>query len=145
MKGLNIGFKLMKDRVFMSLDQIIGLLLVDPEIEQTFRQRIRERIAQRQPEMDPRNQNNVQGNGVTNVHNPILIADYRDRAIRRPKIKVPQFELKPVMFQMLQTMGQFSGMSTEDPHFHLRLFMEVSNFFKIAGVTKDALRLKLFP
>ncbi|XP_062080494.1 uncharacterized protein LOC133785259 [Humulus lupulus] len=49
------------------------------------------------------------------------------------------------MFQMLQTVGQFSGMPTEDPHLHLRLFIEVSDSFKLPGVTKDALRIKLFP
>ena len=46
---------------------------------------------------------------------------------------------------MLQTVGQFSGMPTEDPHLHLRLFMEVSDSFKLPGVTEEALRLKLFP
>jgi len=64
--------------------------------------------------------------------------------IRRPKIEAQQFDLKPVMFQMLQTVGQFSGMPTEDPHLHLRLFMEVSDSFKLVGVPEDALRLKLF-
>ena len=64
--------------------------------------------------------------------------------IRRPDIEATQFELKPVMFQMLQTVGQFSSMPTEDPHLHLRLFMEVSHSFKITGVTEDTLRLKLF-
>ncbi|XP_024021730.1 uncharacterized protein LOC112091702 [Morus notabilis] len=49
------------------------------------------------------------------------------------------------MFQMLQTVGQFSGIGTEDPHLHLTQFMEVSDTFKITGVTEDALRLKLFP
>ncbi|KAA3487292.1 reverse transcriptase [Gossypium australe] len=65
--------------------------------------------------------------------------------IMRPKIHTPLFELKLVMFQMLQTTGQFSGMPTKDPHLHLRLFMKVSDSFKIANVTKNALRLKLFP
>ncbi|XP_052887991.1 uncharacterized protein LOC128296598 [Gossypium arboreum] len=46
---------------------------------------------------------------------------------------------------MPQIVGQFSGMPTEDHHLHLRLFMEVSDSFKLAGVPKDALRLKLFP
>ncbi|XP_062103882.1 uncharacterized protein LOC133815002 [Humulus lupulus] len=36
-------------------------------------------------------------------------------------------------------------MPTEDPHLHLRLFIEVSDSFKLPGVTEDALRLKLFP
>ncbi|KAL5541254.1 hypothetical protein UlMin_042476 [Ulmus minor] len=49
------------------------------------------------------------------------------------------------MFQMLQTAGQFSGLATEDPHLHLRLFMEVADAFKINGVTDDILKLKLFP
>ncbi|XP_024025307.1 uncharacterized protein LOC112092710 [Morus notabilis] len=42
-------------------------------------------------------------------------------------------------------MGQFSSMATEDPHIHLRQFIEVSDAFKLPGVTKDTLRLKLFP
>ena len=65
--------------------------------------------------------------------------------IVRPEIQAPQFELKPVMFQMLQTVGQFGGLATEDPHLHLHLFMEVSDTFKLPGVTEEALRLKLFP
>ena len=46
---------------------------------------------------------------------------------------------------MLQTVGQFSGMATEDPHMHLRLFMEVCDSFKLPRVSDEALRLKLFP
>ncbi|KAA3487497.1 Retrovirus-related Pol polyprotein from transposon opus [Gossypium australe] len=48
------------------------------------------------------------------------------------------------MIQMLQTMGQFSGMPVEDPHLHLYLFMEVSDSFKLPGVSEGALGLKLF-
>ena len=144
----------------MSIDLIIDLLPVNPEIELTFRQRRHERTTQRQVEMDLGNQNQDQGNEADHVRNPILIDDDRDQCIRqyvvpffselnpgikRPDIGATQFELKLVMFQMLQTVGQFSGTPTEDPHLHLRLFMEVSDSFKIASVTKDALRLKLFP
>ncbi|XP_024024962.1 uncharacterized protein LOC112092619 [Morus notabilis] len=46
---------------------------------------------------------------------------------------------------MLQTVGQFNGMLTDDPHMHLRLFIEVCEAFKAPGVTEKALRLKLFP
>ena len=67
-----------------------------------------------------------------------------NQGIRRPKIEAQQFKLKPAMFQMLQTMGQFSGMTTEDLHLHLRLFMEVNDSFKLARVPEDALQLKLF-
>ncbi|KAJ4724778.1 Retrotransposon gag protein [Melia azedarach] len=98
--------------------------------------------------------------GTVNGQNVVVIADDRDRAIReyavpifnelnpgivRPEIQAPQFELKPVMFQMLQIVGQFSGMPTEDPHLHLRLFIKVSDSFKLPRVPENALRLKLFP
>ncbi|KAH9679769.1 hypothetical protein KPL71_026264 [Citrus sinensis] len=88
------------------------------------------------------------------------MADDRDRAIRdyvvltpqvvhpgiiRPEVEAANFELKPVMFQMLQTIGQFNGLPNEDPHLHLKLFSEVSDALKIAGTTQDALRLRLFP
>ncbi|KAL5556287.1 hypothetical protein UlMin_038523 [Ulmus minor] len=98
-----------------------------------------------------------QGGGNNNRE---LVVDDRDRALNafaqlnldglnssivQPEIEALHFELKPVMFQMLQTAGQFSGLPTEDPHLHLRLFMEVAEAFKINGVTDDILKLKLFP
>ena len=52
--------------------------------------------------------------------------------------------MKPVMFQMLQTVGQFHGLSSEDPHLHLKSFLGVSDSFVIQGVPRDALRLTLF-
>ncbi|KAA3473322.1 oligopeptide transporter 4-like [Gossypium australe] len=64
-------------------------------------------------------------------------------SIVRLEIEAPQFELKLMMFQMFQTVGQFSRMLIEDPHIHLQLFKEVSDSFKLAGVIEDALRLKL--
>ncbi|XP_062104771.1 uncharacterized protein LOC133816126 [Humulus lupulus] len=100
------------------------------------------------------------GVAANNGQNAVIVADDGERAIRqyalplfnelnlgiiRPEIQATQFELKPVMFQMLQTMGQFSGMPTEDPHLHLHLFIEVSDSFKLLRVIEDALRLKLFP
>ena len=51
--------------------------------------------------------------------------------ITPPNITAPQFELKHVMFQMLQTVGQFNGMSTEDPIFiceHLWKSVMISSF-----------------
>ena len=67
----------------MSIDRIIDLLPVDPEIEQTFRQRRHERTAQRQVEMDLGNQNQDQGNEADYVRNSIIIANDRDRCIRQ--------------------------------------------------------------
>ena len=80
----------------------------------------------------------------------IYMADDRDRAFRdyvvltaqvvhpgiiRPEVEAANFELKPVMFQMLQIVGQFNGLPNEDPHLHLKLFLEVNDAFKIAGAT----------
>ena len=45
---------------------------------------------------------------------------------------------------MLQTVGQFNGLLREDPHLHLKLVLEVSDAFKIAGASQEALRLRLF-
>ncbi|WJX63440.1 hypothetical protein P8452_48327 [Trifolium repens] len=81
-----------------------------------------------------------------------LIRDYAvfdsssmNSGIIRPEITAPQFEFKPMMFQMLQVVGQFSGAETEDPHLHLRQFMEVASNFKNPGITQEAFRLRLFP
>ncbi|KAH9725432.1 hypothetical protein KPL70_007875 [Citrus sinensis] len=72
-------------------------------------------------------------------NNIIYMADDRDRSVRdyavltpqvvhpgiiRPEVDAANFELKPVMFQMLETVGQFNGLPNEDPHLHLKLFLE---------------------
>ena len=92
--------------------------------------------------------------------NAIHLADDRERAIRAyahpaveelnpciiiPEIQATTFELKPVMFQMLQTIGQFHGLPSEDPHLHLKSFLGVSDSFRFQGVDKDVIRLSLFP
>ncbi|KAM6559604.1 uncharacterized protein LOC115712327 [Cannabis sativa] len=142
----------------------IDLYPIDHEIERTFRERRRaQHRAQGEIEMmdDQGDGRRAQGEmAPNNGQNAVIMADDRDQVIRqyaaplfnelnpgivRPEIQAPQFELKPVMFQMLQTVRQFSGIPTEDPHLHLCLFMEVSDSFKLPGVTEDALRLKLFP
>src|SRR5262245_32624030 len=130
---------------------------LDPEIERTFRERLREQQGVENLEIMAENQG---ANPNMELNNAAPVVDERDRimmeyavpvlgglnpCIVRPEIQANQFELKPVMFQMLQTMGQFSGMPTEDPHLHLKLFMEVCDSFKWNGVTEEAIRLKLFP
>ena len=88
------------------------------------------------------------------------MADDRDKAIRdyvvltpyainprivRPKVQDDNFELKLVMFQKLQTVGQFNELPSKDPHLHFKLFLEVSDAFKIVRASQEALRHKLFP
>ncbi|XP_024043141.1 uncharacterized protein LOC112099867 [Citrus clementina] len=93
-------------------------------------------------------------------HQHFHMVNDRDRAIRdyavltpqaihpeivKPDVQIENFELKPMMFQMLQTVGQFNGLPSEDLHLHLKLFLEVSDTFKIVGASHQALRLRLFP
>ncbi|XP_062093483.1 uncharacterized protein LOC133799485 [Humulus lupulus] len=141
----------------MNKQEEFELAPIDPEIERTFRQRRKAQKAKGHCNMA---ENVGEVGGAHNMANPIALANDRARAIReyaapmfnelnpgivRPEIQAPQFELKPVMFQMLQIVGQFSGLPTEDPHLHLRSFLEVSDSFKLQGVSEEALRLKLFP
>jgi len=41
-------------------------------------------------------------------------------SIVKPEVTTPKFEFKPIMFQMLQTIDQFSGAVTDYPHMHLK-------------------------
>ncbi|XP_038889254.1 uncharacterized protein LOC120079150 [Benincasa hispida] len=56
-----------------------------------------------------------------------------------------RFEMKSVMLQMLQTADQFGGARGEDPHAHMKCFLETCNSFLIPGITPEAIRLSLFP
>ncbi|KAK8708443.1 hypothetical protein V6N13_059483 [Hibiscus sabdariffa] len=66
-------------------------------------------------------------------------------AVTMLKFDADHFELKPVMFKMLNTLGQIGGSPTENARQHLKSFLEICNSFKIHGVSNDVLELKLFP
>ncbi|KAK8676002.1 hypothetical protein V6N13_034057 [Hibiscus sabdariffa] len=66
-------------------------------------------------------------------------------AVTMPEFEAEHFELKPVMFNMLNTLGQFGGSPTENARQHLKSFLEICNSFKIHGVSNDVLKLKLYP
>ena len=74
---------------------------------------------------------------------PVL--DGLNSSILRPPIEANSFELKPVMFQMLQTVGQFNGLPAEDSHTHLLNFLAICDSYKQNGVSDEAVRLRLFP
>ncbi|KAK8619739.1 hypothetical protein V6N13_136019 [Hibiscus sabdariffa] len=61
------------------------------------------------------------------------------------EIQAAHFELKPVMFNMLNSIGQFGGSPHEDARQHIRAFLEVCDSFRQQGVHEDVLKLKLFP
>ncbi|KAK9033768.1 hypothetical protein V6N11_049952 [Hibiscus sabdariffa] len=66
-------------------------------------------------------------------------------AVTMPDFEAEHFELKPVMFNMLNTLGQFGGTPNENARQHLKSFLEICNSFKIHGVSNDVLKMKLFP
>ena len=98
------------------------------------------------------------GNQGTTIY--IYMADDKDKAIIdyamltpqainlrivRLEVQAANFEHKLEMFQMLQTVGQFNGLPSEDPHLHLKIFLDVCDAFKIVGASHEELRFRLFP
>ena len=45
---------------------------------------------------------------------------------------------------MIQNLGQFHGLPSENPHLHIAHFLEICDMFKANGATDDAIRLRLF-
>ena len=77
-------------------------------------------------------------------HLDLILDDLKPRIVA-PEIQAAHFELKPVMFYMLNSIGQFGGMPHEDARQHIRNFLEVCDSFRKQGVHEDVLKLKLFP
>ena len=65
-------------------------------------------------------------------------------AIQKPPIQANNFEQKIGTLQMLQNI-QFHGLPIENLNTHVTNFIEVCDTVKYNGVTKEALRLRLFP
>ncbi|KAK8684156.1 hypothetical protein V6N13_040187 [Hibiscus sabdariffa] len=106
---------------------------LNPEIERTQKQlkrRIRSLMERNNGQLPEDGQEDLEG------LNP---------AVTMPEFEAEHFELKPVMFNMLNTLGQFGGTPNENARQHLKSFLEICNSFKIHGVSNDVLKLKLFP
>ncbi|KAK8560037.1 hypothetical protein V6N12_012843 [Hibiscus sabdariffa] len=85
------------------------------------------------------------GKGVTKRDYLAEDLDGLNSAVTIPEFEAEHFELKPVMFNMLNTLGQFGRSPAENARQHLKSFLEICNSFKIHGVSNDVLKLKLFP
>ncbi|KAL4283495.1 hypothetical protein GQ457_16G017780 [Hibiscus cannabinus] len=65
---------------------------------------------------------------ISNHLTPIL--DDLNPEIVAPEIQAAHFELKPVMFNMLNSIGQFGGSPHEDARQHIRAFLGVCDSFR---------------
>ncbi|KAK8593500.1 hypothetical protein V6N12_045580 [Hibiscus sabdariffa] len=121
------------------------LFQLDPEIERTGRElRLRARAI-----MQGGNGRNLvdgeeQGHLGQNPPAPAEDLEGLNPAVTTPEFEAEHFEQKPVMFNMLNTLGQFDGSPAENARQHLKSFLEICNSFKIHGVSNDVLKLKLF-
>ena len=137
------------------------LLPSEPEIERYFRRRRRAQriynimygVGHQEMEHEGQQQQFAEANGnVGHGPRPRAIRDHLNPSlddlnpgIVAPEIQAAHFELKPVMFNMLNSIGQFGGMPHEDARQHIRSFLEVCDSFRQQGVHEDVLKLKLFP
>ncbi|KAK8684263.1 hypothetical protein V6N13_040293 [Hibiscus sabdariffa] len=126
------------------------------EIDRLFHQRRREHRAnttmhQGDEPVDGQHHQPVGGNAgalarpraIREHLTPIL--DDLNPGIVAPEIQAAHFELKPVMFNMLNSIRKFGGSPHEDARQHIRAFLEVCDSFWQQGVHEDVLKLKLFP
>ncbi|XP_060177854.1 uncharacterized protein LOC132607793 [Lycium barbarum] len=65
-------------------------------------------------------------------------------SIVKPTIE-GQFELKHPMIHLLHSSRQFTGISHEDPQRHIHTFLQIVDTFATGRVTKEYVRLTLFP
>ncbi|XP_060182500.1 uncharacterized protein LOC132612197 [Lycium barbarum] len=117
----------------------------DPEPERTFNRRRRDLNLLQNPQV------------VAEV--PVVMANHQPAKVR--EVSVPRvadvtssivkptieghFELKHPMIQFLHSSGQFTGMSHEDPQRHIHTFLQIVDTFATGRVTKEYVRLTLFP
>ncbi|KAL4341392.1 hypothetical protein GQ457_08G019850 [Hibiscus cannabinus] len=132
------------------------ILPLGSEIDRLFHQRRREHRANttmhRGDEPIDGQQHQPDGDNAGALARPRAIRDHLtpilddlNPGIVAPEIQAAHFELKPVMFNMLNSIGQFGGSPHEDARQHIRAFLEVCDSFRQQGVHEDVLKLKLFP
>jgi purine nucleoside permease len=74
----------------------------------------------------------------------MLVVNRVASTIKRLSIQANNFEIKPMIIQMIQQTVRFKGLSQEHPNVHIIIFLETCNFFKHNEVTNDTIYLRLF-
>ncbi|XP_038904346.1 uncharacterized protein LOC120090699 [Benincasa hispida] len=96
----------------------------DPEIERTFWRRNKSNCRRR-------------------LRQQLLRQQERERAMAEEQQKQQLAHTAQNPIQM--TAAPFRGSGGEDPHAHMKCFLETCNSFVIPGITPEAIRLSLFP
>ena len=117
----------------MHREDVSNLEPLDPEIERTCR---RNRKEQRQ-KVNMADNNNAGHNGNIGADRNWALKEFDvphleglTASIAHPQITGNNFELKSVMFQMLQAIGPFNGLPNEDPNMYLMNFLAICDSFK---------------
>lgn len=69
------------------------------------------------------------------------LEDFNLRIVR-PQILANFFKLKPVMFQMVQSIGRFNGLPSEDTYMHLLNFVTICDSQKQYQLFEEEMNLR---
>lgn len=74
----------------------------------------------------------------------VLVLDDLQLGVVRPAIEAGNFELMPLMLQMLNSNGKYAGLPHEDAQEHLKSFLLICTSFSQQSVPDDTLKMQLF-
>ncbi|PIM99283.1 hypothetical protein CDL12_28225 [Handroanthus impetiginosus] len=119
----------------------------DPEIERTFQARRRKLVEHVEQEVKvEENQIIIMADNYENT--PIRNLALPRARERKSCVVFPELpagvKVEIPMIQMIQNTAQFCGLSHENPNRHIDNFLKICDTLRQEGVSKDALRLRLF-